>query len=396
MSDPPSSPRSVKAPDIAEVYQLDGPGSVVAGIEAAKRPKLASIDLADAITEASLLAKANPVPTGLAAVDEQLGGGFFSGELVMVQAGPGAGKTTLCLLMQCHGVSATRATALDRSGLYVTTEMTPEELQARRACQVLATQGVKASWRTILRGHVPLATIRAATAQSGVRVLPLRPSATAVDLIKAEALALADRDGAPPVIVVDYLQALTLGTAEERRLAVGQQAYALKELAQELRTVVVMISSIGRVGYGRREARESENPLDFLAYAKEAGEAEYASAVVIHLDVRADKTPDGWRMARFIVCKSRFGELGIVGLRFHGASGLFAADPAAGLTELQRDVYAAIRSGATSRDTIGKAVNRRGLAVAEAIGVLVSRGLVSRGGAGRPITVLQEIDVEGR
>src|SRR2546430_13028638 len=59
------------------------------------------------------------------------------------QAATAQGKTTINLAMQCDGV----ASDPHRAGLYATVEMSPEELQGRRACQVLNARGVRVSWR---------------------------------------------------------------------------------------------------------------------------------------------------------------------------------------------------------------------------------------------------------
>jgi DNA-binding CsgD family transcriptional regulator len=223
---------------------------------------------------------------------------------------------------------------------------------------VLNEQGVRCTWRDILRGVVPLERTREVTANTRIHVLPTRPSATAAETIRAGAISLAERYGKPPLIVADYLQALSLGSKDDRRIAVGNTIYELQGLAVELRTPVVVISSISRAG-NSKEKRDSDDPYDFLNISKESGEIELAAAVVAHLDVKADCDEQGWRSARFILAKTRFGSLGIVGLRFHGASGRFEASGVAALTEYDYEILQRIHEGTfASANAVAKAAGR--------------------------------------
>lgn len=331
------------------------------------------VELGEALTPELIALQQDPLGTGIADIDVQLGGGYFPGELIVLQASTGVGKTSFNLLSQCAGV----ASDPQRSGLYVTTEMQPHELQARRACQVLNEQGVWCNWRDVLRGVVPLERTREATANTRVHVLPIRPSTAPVQVIRAAALQLAHKYGKPPIIVADFLQALTIGTNEDRRIAVGTAAYALQALAVELRTPVVTISSISRAG-NTKEKRESDDPYEFLNISKESGEIEYAAAVVAHLDVKAETDEQGWRAARFILAKTRFGNLGIVGLRFHGASGRFEADNASTLTPFDIEVLAKIHHGTySSANAVAKVMGKNRPKVLDALRRMQARKVVT-------------------
>src|SRR5579862_1035950 len=61
-------------------------------------------------------------PTGIAGLDEVLGGGLPAGHLYLVEGTPGAGKTTLGLQFLIQGRE------LGQKGLYVTLSETSEEL----------------------------------------------------------------------------------------------------------------------------------------------------------------------------------------------------------------------------------------------------------------------------
>lgn len=330
------------------------------------------IELGDALTPELIALQKEPLPTGIPEIDERLGGGYFCGELIVVQASTGVGKTSFNLFTQCTGVSLDA----QRSGLYITTEMQPHELQARRACQVLNEQGVICNWRQVLNGTVPLERTREATANSRVHVLKMKPSETPVERIRLAALHLAEKYGKPPLIIADYLQALSLGIKEDRRIAVGTTIYALQELAVELQTPVVAISSISRGG-NTKDKRDSDDPYEFLNIAKEAGEIEFAASVLCHLDVKAQTDEKGWRAARFILAKSRFGSPGIMGMRFHGSSGRFEASRTSALTEFELAVISKILSGThSSANSVAKSMVKNRPKVLQTVRALQALKLV--------------------
>lgn len=339
-----------------------------------KRPQL--IELGTAITADSIALKRAPVTTGIRCIDEQLGGGLFPGELVMLQAGPGAGKTTLATLMQGRSVASDPSAC----GLYVTTEMQPEELQARRACQILNDKGIKCSWRDVMRGVVPLDRTREATANSRVFVLPIAFDPDPVSTVRAYAKQLEARFGRPPFLVIDYLQAFAVGsTDDDRRLVTAARAYEFQQLAIELRVPILVISSINRAAYGSKERRDSDEPLDFLSAGKEAGEIEYAAAVLLHLDVKAEADNHGWRSARLVVSKARFGLLGIIGLTFHGASGRFEPSAASALSELDRRVLEVISTKSiSSANQVAESLKKHRQQVLQSVAKLRGLSLIKK------------------
>lgn len=260
--------------------------------------------------------------TGMPDLDKLLGGGISTRALTTVLGPPAAGKTAWCvdLSLQLHAHVPV---------LYLSTELEADELAARFAGHLL---GVP--WRDIVRGRIDRARVREALATLRVHVVGCDelPRENFDEAVSAAVRAMVAKYGAPPVVIVDYLQDLTRGGDERNlRARVGDVATGLRALAQEQDLAVVAVSSVSRAFYSARRAEElrsAQDPTAYLAAAKESGDVDYASAAVVFLDVE----PAGalaHRLAQVAVAKSRHGETGFAGARFYGATGRWEADAAA-------------------------------------------------------------------
>lgn len=264
-------------------------------------------------------------PTTIAALDDKIAGGFKSRQLVVIAAPTGKGKT---------GLVGTLMLLLARAGhavLWVTTELEDAEQAARFAAIALrCSSGTNVTPDDFLSQQLP--------AEHGARELeglPLYlvnlddPDGDPFVAIAAHAAAIRQHRGAAPIVVIDYLQVLAVEDEEQRRMSVTKVATRSRRLARELDAPVVAISSVSRAYYGpgraKKKSEEPEDPRDWLAAAKESGDVEYAAAVFAYLDTGKETSAEGDTPARLIIAKSRQGDVGFVGLRFHGPSGAFVA-----------------------------------------------------------------------
>ncbi len=263
--------------------------------------------------------------TGLPDLDAKLGGGLSTRQLTIVMAPPADGKSALAVATSIHVQAEVPV-------LYASTELETNELEARLAAQLL-----NCPWRDIVDGTIERKLLDGALERLrtmriyaiGCERLPMGDAALAT--IDSECRRLATPHGVPPLVVVDYLQDLARG-ADERavRGKIGALATRCRAMAQRLDCVMLVISSVSRAYYGikrAQEMREADDPSVYLAAAKESGDVDYAAAVVMFLDVAAAEPGAGYRCARIAVAKSRHGETGFVGARFHGASGQWQAAP---------------------------------------------------------------------
>lgn len=205
------------------------------------------------------------LPTGLRPYD-RVTSGLHAGHLTVVAARPGRGKTALGL-QWASNVARLRVGAEERRvGVgFVELEMTQTELLERATAQV---GRVNMKLATVGR-ESPAAMTRAASAMAEINSWPLviedKPGQS-VDDVRATVFRWLDDERlhrAPlGVVVVDHLQKIAppKGRQYEKKNEVLAAAMsALKDLAKELRIVVIVLAQLGRaVEKENREPRYSD------------------------------------------------------------------------------------------------------------------------------------------
>jgi len=261
--------------------------------------------------------RAPGVPTGLPRVDA-LTGGLRPGELTVLAARTGHGKTALACQVSLHALLAGRRV------LIATAEMTPEELLYRMLAMRTGTEASR-----LARG-ASLTDDEVARAAGEIGVLDglglsFLWKATGLDLQtverEAERAALV---GEADVVVVDYLQLVRLGRRTDNRVVeVGEVAMACKRLAQRLRVPVLGLAQLNRQVEQRRDPRPQLSDL------RESGALEQAADAVWLLFRPAlfGKADDGPQAsddaAGLIVAKNRAGATGFEPLTFDGPTTSF-------------------------------------------------------------------------
>jgi replicative DNA helicase len=114
------------------------------------------------------------------------------------------------------------------------------------------------------------------------------------------------------VLIVDYLQLMSLGRFENRNLEIGAISRALKGLAKELEVPVVALSQLSRAPESRSEHRPQLSDL------RESGNLEQDADVVafIYREEVYNPDPTVQGTAELIIAKQRNGPIGIVPLAF--------------------------------------------------------------------------------
>ncbi len=280
--------------------------------------------------------------TGIDGLDPLLGGGFSTQQLIVLLGKPGAGKTAFvigCALHVCAELPV----------LYVSTELQHNEIIARLCSPLLG-----CPWRDIVRHkattaegvHVTPAMCHAVLEGKRIAVIGqdeiYRAGEKAVELIARTAMAMGAAYGVMPAMFVDYMQELARGEESKQRAKNTAVAVMFRMLSQRLDCPIVAVSSVSRAGYGTaaQALRDADNPEVYLALAKESGDIDYAAATICFVDVSDERDGNGWRAGRIAVSKSRHGETGFAGVRFHGATGRWEAY-ADGVRMLSGDVQKA-------------------------------------------------------
>jgi len=238
--------------------------------------------------------------TGLAEFDERIGG-LFRGELCILAARPGIGKTSLACQI------AHRTALRGRRVYFVSLEMSAVELVTRMICSQSGVSSKLVRTGQLEHSHVS-ALSEAAQPFAGLRwSIHDKPSMTVAE-IRRWGRRLAKRDLG--LIVIDYLQLLTPADRRiQRHEQVGQLSKALKELARELEVPVLCLTQLSR------EAVKDQEPQ--LHHLRESGSIEQDADLVLFLyppsqkekdKAEADGAQGEWNAA-LRVAKNRNGEL---------------------------------------------------------------------------------------
>jgi len=247
------------------------------------------------------------VPTGFIDLDH-LTNGLHPGQMVIVAARPGMGKSTL-------GLDFARSASI-RHGLcsvFFSLEMTKSEIVMRL---MSAEAGVPLN--NIRKGEMRDEDWnRIANKTAQVSRAPLfiddSPNLTMME-IRAKARRLKQRFDLK-LIVIDYMQLMSSGKkVESRQLEVSEFSRQIKLLAKELEVPVVALSQLNR----GPETRQDKRPL--LSDLRESGSLEQDADVVIllHREDAYDKTTQRVGEADFIIAKHRNGPTDVLPVAFQG------------------------------------------------------------------------------
>ncbi|HAL40463.1 MAG TPA: replicative DNA helicase [Polaromonas sp.] len=268
------------------------------------------VSLLDRVTEMS----ENPnditgVPTGFYDLD-RLTSGFQAGDLVILAARPSMGKTALAINIAEH-------VALNE-GLPVAVfsmEMGASQLAVR----------IVGSIGRIDQTHLRTGKLsdeewpRLTEAIEKLRNISLHIDETpglTVSELRANARRLARQCGKLGLIVVDYLQLMSVSSSmndENRATAVGEISRGLKSLAKELQCPVIALSQLSR----GVESRTDKRPM--MSDLRESGAIEQDADIIMFIYRDEYYTKEACKepgVAEVIISKQRNGPTGTVKLAF--------------------------------------------------------------------------------
>lgn len=222
-----------------------------------------------------------PVQTGIRPIDMALDGGLPRG-LVVLGAVSSTGKTTLVL--QMADSMASRGIPV----LFVTIEQSAAELVAKSLSRLVSLgSGLhipagdlrRTSKRALWKGGEFVALVEAESAyyksiSPKLRIMEGQGQPGVADIAAAARL-IAAQEGQPPAVFVDYLQLLRPEDPRDSdKQATDKNVMSLRQLARELSTPVVAISSLNRSSYS--------GAIDLESF-KESGAIEYGADLLLGL-----------------------------------------------------------------------------------------------------------------
>lgn len=277
-----------------------------------RRARLVSVD--DAVLEYAKSTDDEPVErvlSGFTDLDAYVGG-FRAGNLIIVAARPGVGKTAWALTV------ADQITGTGRPVVVFSLEM----MQAEVAARVLAG-----------RSGVPTRKLedKTATSEEWARVAsalaaPRRPllmecdSTTAAEM-RAWCLRAEAQHGKLAAVFVDYLQLMAPAESRDSRQdEVAGISRSLSRLSKELKVPVVALSQLSRAPEARRDKRPQLSDL------RESGalEQDCHVALLLYREEMHKPESENQGVAEVIIAKNRNGPTGVVKLAFRKELAQFA------------------------------------------------------------------------
>ena len=247
------------------------------------------------------------VPTDFIELDE-LTGGLHGGQMIVIAARPGVGKSTLAL-----DIARSASIHHQMTTVFFSLEMSRTEL----AMRILSAEG-KISMGRLKKGDLDTeGWTNLATLQGRIDSAPLfiddSPNMTLME-IRAKCRRLKQRNDLK-LVVLDYLQLMSSGKkVESRQQEVSEFSRSLKLLAKELDVPVIALSQLNRGSEQRTDKRPMVSDL------RESGSIEQDADMVILLHREDMYNPDSERVgeADMIIAKHRGGPTRTIPLAFSG------------------------------------------------------------------------------
>ncbi len=248
------------------------------------------------------------VPTGFYDLDRETSG-FQAGDMIVLAARPSMGKTALAINIAEH-------VALNE-GLPVAVfsmEMGASQLAVRIVGSIGRIDQTHLRTGKLTDDEWPRLTEAIERLRNVSLHIDETPGLTTSEL-RANARRLARQCGQLGLIVVDYLQLMSVSSSmndENRATAVGEISRGLKMLAKELKCPVLALSQLSRAV----ESRTDKRPM--MSDLRESGAIEQDADVImfIYRDDYYNKESKEPGVAEIIISKQRNGPTGMIKLAF--------------------------------------------------------------------------------
>ena len=256
--------------------------------------------------------KLRGVPTGFIDLDE-LTQGLHGGQMIIVAARPAMGKSTLALDF-CRSASIKHGTSLIFSLEMSSQEIAMRMLSAESGVFLSKMQAGKMNDRD-------WQNVSATTSRISEAPLYVDDSANiTIAEIRSKCRRLKQQENLG-LVVVDYLQLMTIGRqVESRQQEVSAMSRNLKLLAKDLDIPVVAVAQLNRNSEGRTDRKPMMSDL------RESGSLEQDADIIIllHRPDYYDENTERKGEADIIVAKHRAGPTATIGVLFQGDVARFA------------------------------------------------------------------------
>ncbi len=238
--------------------------------------KTISEALREAHENLELMSKNHSAVTGLSTGFKDLDkatAGLHEGELIILAARPGMGKTAFALNLATNAAMTT-----DKAVAIFNLEMSSEQLVNRMISSVGQIEGDKLKTGMLNENDWKRYT-EAMSELADTNIYIEDDASVTASEIKAKCRRLASSPKGLGLVVIDYLQLVTTGgRVESRQVEVSEISRAFKTMAMELKVPVIALAQLSR----NAERRESNQPR--LADLRESGSIEQDADLVLFLN----------------------------------------------------------------------------------------------------------------
>lgn len=229
------------------------------------------IDAVSAVNSAYMEGAPPGIPTGLEALDGVLGS-YRPGWVYILAGRPSMGKTAIALS------AANKAALSGHAVIMASLEMPVRDVTIRTLSQLMHGRGINVSYRDLMNGKLDENKARVMIeAAKAAENLPMRFIER--DFRELPRLSMALRQAAkhqkPALVVIDYLQLVSVPKARSAFDAVGMASKQVKTLAMELDCPFLVLSQLNR----GVEEREDKHPR--LSDLRASGEIEEDADVIM-------------------------------------------------------------------------------------------------------------------
>ncbi len=252
------------------------------------------------------------IPTGFYDLDKATAG-LHEGEMIIIAARPGMGKTAFALNIATYAAQNTK-----KAVAIFNLEMPAEQLVNRMRSAVGQVDSYKIQtgkldhddWKRINEANSQLA-------ETNIQIVD-DASITAAE-IKAKCRGLANSEEGLGLVIIDYLQLVTSGgrRPESRQQEVADISRSLKTMAMELKVPVIALAQLSR---SVEQRKEDKSPM--LSDLRESGSIEQDADIVLFINrndyYKAKEQLDKQKnvVADIIIAKHRKGSTGKFQLLF--------------------------------------------------------------------------------
>ena len=217
----------------------------------------------------------NPItglPTGFYELD-QATSGLQPGEMIIIAARPGVGKTNLCL-----NIATNAAFTTDKAVAIFNMEMSSEQLINRMISAIGGIDGKK--FQTGGLQNNDWKRYNEAISQLADTNIYIEDNVgITIQEIRAKCRRLANQEKGLGLVVIDYLQLITSSgrKGDSRQQEVSDISRAIKTMAMELKVPVIACAQLAR------SAERRENNIPMLADLRESGSIEQDADIVMFI-----------------------------------------------------------------------------------------------------------------